>query len=130
MSNLHQNDTCHVITPSTKRTKFSSRLPTTMGVDFLFKKGWDEGMDPVLCSDCTPSSHNPVFFSDLAIIPAQLEVEATNVEDIVIHPGHSFFNLKTVCSKWLSLEMILGWRGQFKLGMMIIFVVKIIALTI
>ena len=60
-------------------------------------------MGPVLCSDCTPSSHNPVFFSAIASIPAQLEVEVTNVEDIVIHPGRSFFNFENCMFKIVEL---------------------------
>ena len=60
-------------------------------------------MGLVLCSDFTPSSHNPVFFSDLASIPAQLEVEATNVKDIVIHPGWIFFNFENCMFKIVEL---------------------------
>ena len=104
VSTLHQNDTCHVITPSSERSKFSSRMPTNMGVDFLYNE--KDGMK-VWVRYCAVLAHlHPLiqsFFCDLASVPAQLDIETASLENIVLHPGRSFFNYENCLFKIVEL---------------------------
>ena len=64
-----------------------------MGVDLLYNR--NDGMKIWLSYCSVNADQYPIivsFFNDLQTVPQRLEIEDASVDDIIIHPGRSFFN--------------------------------------